>query len=170
MLALRYVAESRADLGHRRRSTSLGATTVTAGLLVLVFGIVKAQTYGWGSARTIGLLAAGGRAAGAVRRDREPGQGAADASCRSSASGRWRSADAAMLLVASAMFGMFFFASLYVQEILGYSPLKAGLAFLPVTVGIMVGAGHRPAADQPLRARATWRSAASCWPPPGWSC
>jgi predicted MFS family arabinose efflux permease len=39
------------------------------------------------------------------------------------------------------MFGMFFFASLYVQEILGYSPLKAGLAFLPVTVGIIVGAG-----------------------------
>ena len=39
------------------------------------------------------------------------------------------------------MFGMFFFASLYVQEILGYSPLKAGLAFLPVTAGIMIGAG-----------------------------
>ena len=39
------------------------------------------------------------------------------------------------------MFGMFFFASLYVQEILGYSPLQAGLAFLPVTAGIVVGAG-----------------------------
>jgi MFS family permease len=39
------------------------------------------------------------------------------------------------------MFGMFFFASLYVQEVLGYSPLKAGLAFLPVTLGIVVGAG-----------------------------
>ncbi len=39
------------------------------------------------------------------------------------------------------MFGMFFFASLYVQEILGYSPLKAGLAFVPVTAGIVVGAG-----------------------------
>jgi MFS family permease len=49
-------------------------------------------------------------------------------------------ADTALLLVASAMFGMFFFASLYVQEILGYSPLRAGLAFLPVTAGIMVGA------------------------------
>jgi len=49
-------------------------------------------------------------------------------------------ADTALLLVASGMFGMFFFASLYVQEILGYSPLKAGLAFLPVTVGIIVGA------------------------------
>jgi MFS family permease len=46
-----------------------------------------------------------------------------------------------LLLVASAMFGMFFFASLYVQEILGYSPLRAGLAFLPVTAGIVIGAG-----------------------------
>ena len=36
---------------------------------------------------------------------------------------------------------MFFFASLYVQEILGYSPLRAGLAFLPVTAGIVIGAG-----------------------------
>ena len=50
-------------------------------------------------------------------------------------------ADAVLLLVASGMFGMFFFASLYVQEILGYSPLRAGLAFLPVTAGIVVGAG-----------------------------
>ena len=46
-----------------------------------------------------------------------------------------------LLLVASGMFGMFFFASLYVQEILGYSPLKAGLAFLPITLGIVIGAG-----------------------------
>jgi predicted MFS family arabinose efflux permease len=50
-------------------------------------------------------------------------------------------ADAVMLLVASGMFGMFFFASLYVQEILGYSALRAGLAFLPVTAGIVIGAG-----------------------------
>jgi predicted MFS family arabinose efflux permease len=50
-------------------------------------------------------------------------------------------ANVVLLLVASGLFGMFFFASLYVQEILGYSPLKAGLAFLPVTGGIVVGAG-----------------------------
>jgi predicted MFS family arabinose efflux permease len=49
--------------------------------------------------------------------------------------------NAVLLLAASGMFGMFFFASLYVQEILGYSPLKAGLAFLPVTGGIVIGAG-----------------------------
>jgi predicted MFS family arabinose efflux permease len=50
-------------------------------------------------------------------------------------------ADGVMMLVASAMFGMFFFASLYVQDVLGYSPLRAGLAFLPVSLGIIVGAG-----------------------------
>jgi predicted MFS family arabinose efflux permease len=50
-------------------------------------------------------------------------------------------ADLVLLLVASGMFAMFFFASLYVQDVLGYSPLKAGLAFLPVMAGIVIGAG-----------------------------
>ena len=57
MLALRYVPESRADLGHRRFDAA-GATTVTAGLLAIVFGIVKAQTWGWGSDKTLGVLGA----------------------------------------------------------------------------------------------------------------
>ena len=46
-----------------------------------------------------------------------------------------------MLLVASGMFAMFFFNTLYIQQVLGYGPLKAGLAFLPFTAGIMVSAG-----------------------------
>ncbi len=50
-------------------------------------------------------------------------------------------ANSVMMLVASAMFGMFFFASLYVQDVLHYSPLRAGLAFFPVSLGIIVGAG-----------------------------
>jgi predicted MFS family arabinose efflux permease len=50
-------------------------------------------------------------------------------------------ADLVMLLVAAGMFAMFFFASIYVQEVLGFSPLRAGLAFLPVTAGIVLGAG-----------------------------
>jgi predicted MFS family arabinose efflux permease len=65
-------------------------------------------------------------------------------------------ADVVLLLVASGLFGMFFFASLYVQDILGYSPLKAGLAFLPVTGGIVVGAGIA----QPLVKRAGVRNVA----------
>jgi MFS family permease len=46
-----------------------------------------------------------------------------------------------IFLVASGMFSLFYFASIYVQEILGYHPLKAGFAFLPFTFGIVIGAG-----------------------------
>jgi EmrB/QacA subfamily drug resistance transporter len=139
MLALRFIPESRAETEHRSFDV-LGATTITGGLLVLVYGIVKAQAFGWGSPRTIGLLA-GGAALVALfiaieRRAVAPLVRLAIFRVRSLAA-----ADAALLLVGSAMFGMFFFASLYVQEILGYSPLRAGLAFLPVTVGIAAGAG-----------------------------
>ncbi len=56
-LALRYVAESRADVEHRSYDVA-GAFTVTAGLVVLVYAIVKAQAYGWGSTQTLGLGAA----------------------------------------------------------------------------------------------------------------
>ena len=139
VLALRYVAESRMDVEHRSYDVG-GAVTVTGGLVVLVYAIVKAQAYGWGSARTLGL---GGVAIVLLAafiliesRSRAPLMRLNIFRIRSLAV-----ADAALLLVASAMFGMFFFASLYVQEILGYSPLRAGLAFLPVSAGIMIGAG-----------------------------
>ena len=113
---------------------------MTTGLVVLVFAIVKAQSFGWGSGRTIGLLAAG-LALIAVftqieRRSPAPLVRLSIFRVRTLAA-----ADAVLLLVASGMFGMFFFASLYVQEILGYSPLKAGLAFLPVTAASSIGAG-----------------------------
>ncbi len=138
-LALRYVAESR--LTTARRAFDLaGAVTVTSGLVVLVYAIVKAQAYGWGSARTLGLgVLAFGLLAAFVAIERRSSAPLVRLSIF-----RIRAltvADTVLLLVASGMFGMFFFASLYVQEILGYSPLRAGLAFLPVTLGIMIGAG-----------------------------
>ncbi|MHB1571642.1 MAG: MFS transporter, partial [Solirubrobacteraceae bacterium] len=138
-MALRWVAESKVE-GVRRSFDLLGAVSVTAGLVVLVYAIVKAQSWGWGSVRTLGL---GAVAAGLLtafvaieRRSQAPLVRLGIFRIRALAI-----ADMALLLVASGMFGMFFFASLYVQEILGYSPLRAGLAFLPVTIGIMVGAG-----------------------------
>jgi EmrB/QacA subfamily drug resistance transporter len=138
-LALRYVAESRVEVQHRSFDLA-GAVTVTSGLIVLVYGIVKAQTYGWGSGKTIGLLAAAVALLGAFiaieARSKAPLMRLSIFRVRALAVG-----DTVLLLVASGMFGMFFFASLYVQEILGYSPLRAGLAFLPVTGGIIVGAG-----------------------------
>jgi EmrB/QacA subfamily drug resistance transporter len=138
-LALRYVAESRAEVEHRSYDVA-GAFTVTAGLVVLVYAIVKAQAYGWGSTKTLGLgaIALVLLAAFLVieSRSQAPLMRLGIFRIRTLAV-----ADTALLLVASAMFGMFFFASLYVQEVLGYSPLRAGLAFLPVSAGIIVGAG-----------------------------
>ncbi len=137
-LALRYISESRAEVEHRSYDIA-GAVTVTGGLVVLVYAIVKAQAYGWGSARTLGLGAVAVVLLAAFvaieNRSRAPLMRLSIFRIRTLAV-----ADTALLLVASAMFGMFFFASLYVQEILGYSPLRAGLAFLPVSAGIMVGA------------------------------
>jgi EmrB/QacA subfamily drug resistance transporter len=139
LLALRYVKESRMDVAHRSYDAA-GAVAVTGGLVVLVYAIVKAQAYGWGSPKTLGLgaIAIALLAAFLVIETR------AKAPLMRLSIFRIRTlavADASLLLVASAMFGMFFFASLYVQDVLHYSPLTAGLAFLPVSAGIMVGAG-----------------------------
>jgi EmrB/QacA subfamily drug resistance transporter len=138
-LAMRYVAESRIRVAQRSNDLA-GAVTVTSGLVVLVYAIIKAQSFGWGSARTIGL----GALAFALlalfvaieRRAKFPLVRLSIFRVRTISV-----SNSVLLLLASGMFGMFFFASLYVQEILGYSPLKAGLAFLPVTVGIVIGAG-----------------------------
>jgi EmrB/QacA subfamily drug resistance transporter len=139
VLALRLVPESHADLGHRRFDAA-GATTITAGLLAIVFGIVKAESWGWGSTKTLGVLALGvvllAIFVAQEARSQAPLVKLSIFRIRSIAT-----ANSAMLLIASAMFGMFYFASLYVQDVLGYSALRAGFAFLPVSLGIIVGAG-----------------------------
>ncbi len=139
LATVRFVPESRADVQHRAFDLA-GAVTVTGGLVVLVYAIVKAQAFGWGSARTIGLIAAAAALLVAFvaieRRSVAPLIRLSIFRIRT-----LTVADTVLLLVASGLFGMFFFAQLYVQEILGYSPLESGLAFLPVTGGIVVGAG-----------------------------
>ncbi len=141
MLALRYVPESRADLGHRRFD-AVGATTVTAGLLAIVFGIVKAQAWGWGSDKTLGVLAIGAiLLAGFVfleSRSAAPLVKLSIFRIRSIAT-----ANVAMMLVASALFGMFFFGSLSMRRTCctRQPAFKAGFAFLPISLGIIIGAG-----------------------------
>jgi EmrB/QacA subfamily drug resistance transporter len=138
LMALRSVPESRVASEHRTFDIA-GAASVTAGLSLLVFAIVKAQSFGWGSPRTIALMASGVALLTAFafieRRSSAPLVRLSIFRLRT-----LTVADAVMLLVASGLFSMFFFVSLYVQEILGYSPLRAGLAFLPVTAGIGIGA------------------------------
>jgi EmrB/QacA subfamily drug resistance transporter len=139
LAALRWVPESRGVMTHRRFDLA-GAVTVTAGLIVLVYAIVKAEAKGWGSLHTLGLSAIAIALLTAFvlieRRSVAPLVRLGLLRVRTLAT-----ANGALFIVVGGLFGMFFFASLYVQRILGYSPLEAGLAFLPVTLGIIVGAG-----------------------------
>jgi EmrB/QacA subfamily drug resistance transporter len=138
-LALRFVPESRVENAGGGVDFA-GAVSITAGLVVLVYALVNAQSAGWVSTETLGLgaLAVALLAAFVLieSRLRHPLIRLGIFRMRSITG-----ANAAMLLVAGGMFAMFFFASIYVQEVLGYSALRAGLAFLPVTVGIIAGAG-----------------------------
>ena len=135
---VRFVPESRSPLTHSTLDLP-GAVSVTAGLLVLVFGIVKAGSYGWGSPRTIGLLAAGvALLAGFLaleRRSPSPLMRLSIFRSRGLAV-----ADLTLLLLSGAVFATFFFVSIYLQQILGYRPLSAGAAFLPFSAGIATGA------------------------------
>src|SRR5947209_16853440 len=139
ILSMRLIPESRDE--HAARSYDVaGAVTVTGGLMSLVYAIVDAQQAGWGSLKTLGFfaLAAVLLTAFVVIEQR------AKAPLVRLSIFRIRSlltANVAMFLAMSGMFAMFFFNTLYIQRILGYGPLKAGLAFLPFTAGIMVSAG-----------------------------
>src|SRR5579885_1553950 len=137
--AFRLVPESRDE--HAAKHYDIGgAVTVTGGLMTLVYAIVKAETKGWGSTTTIGLfLAAAVLLASFLvieTRSANPLVRLSIFRVRSLAT-----ANLTMFLVGSGMFAMFFFNTLYVQRVLGYHPLKAGVAFLPFTAGIMISAG-----------------------------
>jgi len=107
---------------------------------VLVYAIVKAESFGWGSTRTLGLAAIGVALLAVFvlveSRIDGPLVRLGIFKIRSLAV-----ANFVLLLVAGGLFALFFFATLYVQEVLGFKPIKAGFAFLPVAVGIGIGAG-----------------------------
>jgi EmrB/QacA subfamily drug resistance transporter len=139
LLAWRFIPESRAE--QRPDSFDLaGAVSVTAGLIVLVYAIVKAEEFGWGSAKTMGLAAAALALLAAFvfveRRSKAPLVRLGIFKVRS-----LLGANLVLLVVAGGLFANFFFSSIYVQSILGYTPLEAGLGFLPVTAGIVIGSG-----------------------------
>jgi EmrB/QacA subfamily drug resistance transporter len=137
LAALRVVTKSRRDQKATTSFDLMGALTVTAGLVVLTYGIVETDTHGWASARTLITLAIGvallatfvlieGRLAKAplvplrIFKNR-PVVGA----------------DIVVLCMGAAAFAMWYFLSLYLQNVLGYDPIDAGLAFLPMTLAIV---------------------------------
>ena len=139
LLALRFVPESREEGAHRSYDIA-GAVTITGGLMSLVYAIVKAETEGWTASTTLIFFAVAIVLIVAfVFRELRAVQPLVRLSIF-----RVRSlltANLTMFLVFSGMFAMFFFNTLYIQRVLGYHPLKAGVAFLPFTAGIMVSAG-----------------------------
>ena len=118
----------------------LGTVLVTSGMLLLVYALVKAPDVGWGSGRTIGELAGAGAlliafviVESTVRNPlipldvfRIPGLGAADVTD---------------LIAIAGFVTMFFFLTLYMQTVLGFSPLQTGSAYLPLTVVVGISAG-----------------------------
>ncbi len=135
--AFRLVPESRNEAQVRHFDIA-GAATVTSGLIVLVYAIVKSTDWGWGSPSTLGLIALGAALLGAFvaieRRSHAPLVRLDLFKLRSLAT-----ANGVMLLVISGMISMFFFCTLYLQKVLGYSALETGVAFLPVSFGIVIG-------------------------------
>jgi EmrB/QacA subfamily drug resistance transporter len=121
----------------------LGALLATAGTLLLVYALVRAPAVGWGSTRTIGELAGSAALLAAFvineQRSENPLLPLTIFRIKGLAA-----ADITQLIGIAGMFAVFFFLTLYVQDILGYSPIRTGLAYLPVTVGVGLSASITP--------------------------
>src|SRR6478609_4012220 len=139
LLSPRLLLESRAEADTRSFDIP-GAVTVTAGLALLVYAHVNAVNAGWGATETL-LLIAGALALLAVflvieLRSRAPLMPFSIFRLRT-----LRGANIVALLIGMSLFSMFFFISLYMQQVLHYSALKTGLSYLPLAVGIILSAG-----------------------------
>ncbi|MGW1951575.1 MFS transporter [Streptomyces sp. NPDC001920] len=125
---------------HSGRFDIAGALTSTAGMASLVYGFIRAADAGWRDNLTIGSFVAAVvlllAFAFIESRAKEP-----ITPLRMFADRNRSGTYVIMLSLAAAMFGMFFYIVLFVQNVLEYSPIEAGLAFLPVTVVIALGAG-----------------------------
>jgi EmrB/QacA subfamily drug resistance transporter len=138
-LAPRLIAESRAE-PQKRAFDVAGAITITAALSILVYALVDANEAGWGSTQTIGLIAVSGLLLASFvaieLRSTKPLVPFAIFRIRT-----LTGANVVGLLVGASLFSMFFFISLYMQQVLGYSAIRAGLSYLPLALTIIASAG-----------------------------
>ncbi|WP_443074047.1 MFS transporter [Streptomyces sp. NBC_01456] len=139
--AVRWLTESRQGTG--RRLDVPGALLVTGGLALVAYGIVQTETHGWASASALLPLGAGLVVVAAFLAV----EARAKAPLMPLGLFRLRSvsaANGAMVLAGAAMFSMWYFLSLYVQNVLGYRPLQAGLSFIPHSLSIVLGSKIAP--------------------------
>lgn len=131
--------------GERKRALladfdTQGALLATGGMLLLVYALIKAPDVGWGKPRTIALLAVAAAILFAFvlneRRSRKPLMDLSIFRVKGLAA-----ADATWLIAMAGFFSMFFFLTLYMQEVLHFSPIQAGAAYLPVTACLALASG-----------------------------
>jgi EmrB/QacA subfamily drug resistance transporter len=139
ILAPMLVANSRSDAEHRSFDVA-GAVSVTAGLSILVYALVDAESAGWGSTQTIGLLAIAVALLGAFLAIESRTRGAL-LPLRVFRLRTLTASNGVGLLIGMSLFSMFFFLSLYMQQVLGYDAMKSGLSYLPLALMIIVTAG-----------------------------
>ncbi|MFL5894734.1 MAG: MFS transporter [Thermoleophilaceae bacterium] len=137
VLSLRYISARRPE-ARTRNFDLAGATTVTLGLMAIVWAVVRTDVNGWGSFQTLGVLALGFGLVGVFLAIEGRFAKAPLMPLRIFKSRMLSGANTIVFLLGAAMFGMWFFVSLYLQQVLGYSPLEAGLAFLPMTLTIVL--------------------------------
>ncbi|WKX71407.1 MFS transporter [Streptomyces sp. XD-27] len=134
---LRVIRESERHAGHFDLA---GALTSTLGMVALVYGFIRAAQDGWRDGWTLAAFGAAVALLAAFlaieRRSTQP-----ITPLRMFADRNRAGTYGMMLSLAAAIFGMFFFLTLFVQNVLDFSPIQAGLAFLPVSAVIAVGAG-----------------------------
>jgi EmrB/QacA subfamily drug resistance transporter len=155
IVVARLVIKESRDQSEEQRLDLPGLLASGVGLFALTYGLIEANNYGWTSGRILAsfLIAVIGLAVFILleRHQRVP---MLDLSLFKDPT--FAGANTVMLLVALAMFGIFFFVSLYVQNILGYSATQAGATFLPMTVMIILLA--------PIAGKVSDRLGSSRWP------
>jgi EmrB/QacA subfamily drug resistance transporter len=134
------LAKDRETMTEGTAFDSQGALLVTGGMLLLVYSLVRAPTVGWGSIQTVVTLTASALLLGAFglneMRSRHPLVPLSILRVKGLVA-----ADLTQLIAFCGFFSMFFYATLYMQEVLHYSPLRAGVAYLPITAGFAVAGG-----------------------------
>jgi len=139
VLAPLVVPETR-DTRHREKFDVAGAVVLTAGLVLLIYTLGQTITWGWGSAATIGCLATAVLLlTGFVVIERRTSTPLIPPSVFKLKVMRMANATAVFMLGTLAT--LFFFASLYMQQVLNYSPITTGLAYIPIALIVSVGAG-----------------------------
>jgi EmrB/QacA subfamily drug resistance transporter len=139
LLAPRLLGESRDEVEHRSFDV-VGAVLVTSGLVLLVYALLDAPQKGWSSTQTVvlGIVSVVILAAFVAW---ERGRRAPLVPFSVFRLQTLRGANIVSVLVGMSLFSMFFFISLYMQQVLGYDALKAGISYLPLALTIIVSAG-----------------------------